>query len=141
MGVFYGPESVQTHEQLKLARLGLAAVFGDVFAYRSSIWIEDAARAVVAALQRAPSGVYDVIDDEPLQNAELVAEVANAVSRRRLLRIPAALLRWNVGPEIMDLLRRSQRISNRRFKQVADWVPKVCSARMGWPLIAKSPST
>lgn len=140
MGVFYGPESVQSREQLKLARLGLAAVFGNKSAYHSSIWIEDAAHSVVAALQRAPSGVYDVTDDEPLQNAELVAEVAKAVNRRRLLQLPAAVLRWSVGPEMMDLLRRSQRISNRRFKEVADWVPKVCSPRIGWPLIARSPS-
>jgi nucleoside-diphosphate-sugar epimerase len=138
MGAFYGPDSVQSQEQVKFARWGCASVFGPESAYHSSIWIEDAAHAVIAALQRAPSGVYDVVDDEPLQNAELVAELAKAVRRRRLLRIPAAVLRWSVGPEMMDLLRRSQRISNRHFKEVAGWVPKVCTARVGWPLIAEN---
>jgi nucleoside-diphosphate-sugar epimerase len=139
MAAFYGPDSVQSREQLRLARRGWTTVFGAESAYHSSIWIEDAAHAVIAALLRAPSGVYDVADDEPLQNAEMVAELAKAVSRRTLRHVPAAILRWSVGQEMMDLLRRSQRISNRRFKEVADWAPKVCSARVGWALIAKSP--
>lgn len=135
MGAFYGRDSIQSREQLKLARWGFATVFGREGTYHSLIWIEDAAHAVVAALQQAPSGVYDVVDDEPLANREMRAAVAKAVDRRELLRVPSLVLRWSVGAELMEILARSLRVSNRRFKEATAWRPQVCSARTGWARI------
>lgn len=135
MGAFYGRDSVQSREQLKLARWGFAIVFGREGTYHSLIWIEDAAHVVVAALQQAPSGVYDVVDDEPLENREMQAAVAKAVDRRELLRVPSLVLRWSVGAELMEILTRSLRVSNRRFKEATAWRPQVCSARNGWARI------
>ena len=72
---------------LSTARRGIALTFGQDDAFLSSIWIDDAAEAVVAALDvRAPSGIYDVVDDEPLRWREVRAALAAAVGRRRLLR-------------------------------------------------------
>ena len=42
-------------------------------AYQSLIWVDDAALAVVDGLARAEAGVYDVVDDEPLQRRQLAA--------------------------------------------------------------------
>ncbi len=76
--------SRDTHRTLlAYARKGVVAVLGSRAAYQSSLWIGDAARAVVAALERAPSGTYDVVDDEPLQRAELVTLIARAVGKER----------------------------------------------------------
>jgi len=36
----------------------------------------------------------------------------------------------------MDMLSRSWRVSNRRFKEVADWTPMVPDAHAGWVRIA-----
>jgi NAD dependent epimerase/dehydratase family enzyme len=94
----------QSQRQLKLARWGFAAAFDVEHAYHSMIWISDAARAVVSALRRAPSGIYDVVDDDPLQNGENLTELAKAVNRRHLRRMPAWALRWMVGVPIMELL-------------------------------------
>jgi 2-alkyl-3-oxoalkanoate reductase len=139
MGAFYGPESAQSQQQLKLARWGFAAAFGVEHAYHSMIWISDAAQALVCALRRAPSGIYDVVDDEPLQNGENLTELARAVNRRNLRRMPAWALRWMVGVPIMELLARSQRVANQRFKDSTGWAPQVPSARVGWSMIAKNP--
>ena len=139
MGAFYGPESTQSKQQLRFAHWGFAAPFGVEHAYHSMIWISDAARAVVAALQRAPSGIYDVVDDEPLQNRENVRELAKAVNGCNLRRMPASALRWMVGASLMELLSRSQRVSNQRFKDSTGWAPQVPSARIGWSMIAKNP--
>jgi hypothetical protein len=49
-----------------------------------SIHADDAAAAVVAALD-APTGTYDVVDDEPLRRGEQRAALAAAVGRRRLI--------------------------------------------------------
>jgi 2-alkyl-3-oxoalkanoate reductase len=62
MANFYGPESGHTRDVLAYARKGIAAVLGSPDAFLSSVWIGDAAQAVTAALERAPAGVYDVVD-------------------------------------------------------------------------------
>jgi nucleoside-diphosphate-sugar epimerase len=87
-GAFYGPGAPSTEDQLRFARRGVALLIGAADAYQPMIWVDDAASAVVVALDRAPSGVYDVVDDEPMQRGELTAVFARAVGRRRLLRPP-----------------------------------------------------
>lgn len=115
---FYGPESGHTLATLAYARKGLAAVLGPGAACQLSVWIEDAARAVVAALERAPSGTYDVVDDEPLRRAELVPLIARAAGKRRVWRLPGFLMSLMVGKDVMALNSRSQRVSNRVFREV-----------------------
>lgn len=130
MGGFYGPGAASTEDQLRLARRGIALLVGTTTAYQPMIWVDDAASAVVAALDRAPSGVYDIVDDEPLRRGELAAVFARAVGRRRLLRPPSWLARL-LGGAATELLGRSQRVSNRRFKAATGWTPSVPNARVG----------
>jgi nucleoside-diphosphate-sugar epimerase len=138
MGSFYGPESVHIRDILAYARKGIAAVVGPGEAYQSSIWIEDAARAVVAALEKAPSGTYDVVDDEPLQRSELVSLIAHAVGKRRLWRLPDWVMSLMLGKDLVAVNSRSQRVSNRAFRQATGWTPQVPSARAGWQRLAES---
>lgn len=135
MGLFYGPRAATTAETLRLARRGVAAVFGSADGYQPSIWTDDAAAAVVAALRVTPAGTYDVVDDEPLRRGAVAAALAQAVGRRRLLRPPAWLLRLAGGPAAESLL-RSQRVSNRRFRAASGWAPGVPNARAGWARLA-----
>jgi nucleoside-diphosphate-sugar epimerase len=129
MGAFYGPDAGSTREQMQLARRGIAALVGSDEGYQPMIWVDDAATAVVAALS-APAGVYDVVDDEPLRRAELTAALAAAVGRRSLIRPPLAAARLLAG-EPAVVLARSQRVSNRRFKEATGWAPTVPNARIG----------
>jgi hypothetical protein len=39
---------------------------------------------------------------------------------------------------VYDIMSRSLRISNHRFKEVADWRPEVSNARDGWARIAEA---
>ena len=132
MGSFYGPDSGHTQDVVAYARRGVAAVLGPGEAYQSAIWIEDAARAVVAALERAPSGTFDVVDDEPLRRTEVVALIGRAVGKRRLWRMPGFLARILLGSDLVAVNSRGQRVSNRRFKEATGWVARVPSAREGW---------
>jgi 2-alkyl-3-oxoalkanoate reductase len=137
MGTFYGPESGHTRDILAYARKGMAAVLGPGRAYQSSVWIEDAARAVVAALEKAPSGTYDVADDEPLHKAELVRLIARAAGKRHLWRLPGFLMSLMLGKDLVAINSRSQRVSNRAFRQATGWSPQVPSARQGWARLAE----
>jgi nucleoside-diphosphate-sugar epimerase len=132
LGSLYGPTAASSREQLSLVRWGIAPLPGAAGAYTSSLWVDDAARAIVAALDRAPAGLYDVVDDEPLTRAALGAALSRAVGRRPAVALPAFVWRALAGP-LAEPLWRSQRVSNRAFGAATDWTPAVPSVRDGAP--------
>jgi nucleoside-diphosphate-sugar epimerase len=136
MGPFYGPQSAQSRYILELAGRGLSPFIARNDAYHPFIWIDDAAAAVVAAIDAGSSGVFDVVDDDPLTVAEIMAVLAQVVGRRRLWRIPRWLLRYSLGPSLAALSSRSRRVTNAAYKAAVGWTPSVPSARTGWESIA-----
>lgn len=135
MGRFYGPDSWDALDTVTAAGYGLAIVPGRLNAYIPMIWVRDAARAIVAALDRAPGGIWNVVDNEPLPLREHSAILAAATGRRRLVGLPPMLLRLMLRASLYDVLTRSHRVSNRRFREATGWVPEVVNARDGWPLV------
>lgn len=135
MGAFYGPEAPSAREQLQMARLGIGALPGRPDGYWPSVWVDDAADAIVAALSQGASGVFDVVDDEPLTRAQMFIAMASAVGRKRLHALPGWLLRL-IGGAGAETLSRSLRISNQRFKAETGWAPSVPSAKAGWARMA-----
>ncbi|MDA4844144.1 NAD-dependent epimerase/dehydratase family protein [Hoeflea poritis] len=131
-GAFYGPSSPDSVQVIEMARKGLAMSIAAAPSYKSMIWIDDAAAAVVEAAENAPSGTYDVVEDDPSTQHEAIDALAAAVGRKRLVRLPRFLLRLAVPPELRGILSRSQRISNARFREVTGWRPEVPSQREGW---------
>jgi hypothetical protein len=91
----------------------------------------------VAALDSAPSGLYDVVDDEPIRQRQLKTALAAAVGRRRLLSIPSWLLRIMAG-STGEALTRSLRVSNRRFRDATGWSPAVRNAVEGLGMFASA---
>jgi nucleoside-diphosphate-sugar epimerase len=138
MGLFYGPESPQSWDQLRFARLGIASAVGRPGAYHPFVVIEDAARAIVAALEYAPAGIYDIVEDEPPTTAEINAAMANAVGRRHPRSLPEFLVRMTMGREIMSVISRSQRVSNRRFKDATGWSPRYSTNGGAWDRVAQA---
>ncbi|GCE21520.1 NAD-dependent epimerase/dehydratase family protein [Dictyobacter kobayashii] len=143
MGNLYGPEIPSALEQFHMAQKGLAMLPGPRDAYLSYIWLEDAARAIVIALTEVPAGIYDIVDDEPATRDEFAAALAQSVGKKRLFRIPNGVIKMMSGIA-SDLITRSQRVSNRRFRELTTWKPGVPNIQKGWPLIAqasRSPET
>jgi nucleoside-diphosphate-sugar epimerase len=136
MGFFYGPESPQSRSQISYARMGISVVGGPSSAYHPYLAISDAATAVVAALT-APSGVYDIVMDDPPTTAEFNQTLAAVAGRQRLWATPGWLMRLTVGSDIAATNMRSQRVSNRRFKDATGWAPQVDSAT-GWRAVAEA---
>jgi nucleoside-diphosphate-sugar epimerase len=131
-GLFYGPDSHHSIDAVRFARRRIAATFGRHDAYLSSITTDDAAAAVVAALQ-APAGVFNVVDDEPLTRRDHFAALANALGVRKVRLLPAVASK--LGGSKTETLARSQRVSNERFKKETGWAPLYPSAREGWPAV------
>src|SRR5438445_6277188 len=136
-GSFYAPESSQTATMARLMRLRMLPVPGPGDHYFSSIYVSDAARAVVAALE-VPSGTYNAVDDEPLRYGELMDSLAAAVGAPRPMRLPRAVGSALLGRQVARYLLRSQRVSNTRLREASGWAPQVKSGREGWRIIARA---
>jgi len=128
-GLFIGPDSGLTQADIDGARnTGASPSIGRRDAYRPTVWIDDAAAAVAAALD-APAGTYNVVDADPPQRGEIDAVLAEVVGRFGLRppieEIPAAL----------EPVARSQRVSSRRLREATGWTPRVRGGTEGWRLI------
>jgi nucleoside-diphosphate-sugar epimerase len=130
-GQFYSADSSHSQSFLKLVRRHVAPVLGKRDNYLSSIHVDDAARAVVAALALSV-GVTNVVDDEPLTRQAYAEAVAAAAGVQTVHFIGAAAA-WLSGKKA-ETLARSQRISNRRLR-AAGWTPIYPSAREGWAAV------
>ena len=131
-GQFYAPEASHTIAMVKATKRHIAPVVGPKDGYVSMIDADDAARAVVAALE-APSGTYNVTDDEPVTRDEFASIAADAMGVKRARTLPAALAKMS-GKNARFMM-RSQRVSNKRFKEATDWTPTHRSLREGWPVV------
>ncbi len=132
---FYGPDARLTGDLIKLAQKGWAGIPGRAEAYISSVSHNDAATAVIAALQ-LPAGVYNVTDDEPLTRREYFDVLASALGVPRLRLPPPWICRF-LG-SLGEMLGRSLRISNRKLREASGWTPVYPSMREGWPATLSS---
>jgi nucleoside-diphosphate-sugar epimerase len=135
-GLFYGPTSRSVDEGLRLARWRGSTVAGPADAYLSSIHTDDVATAVVAALA-APSGVYNVVDDDPMPRRDYLDAFAGAFDLHQLRLTPTWVLRLVAGSSA-GALTASQRVSNHRFRGATAWEPAYPSAQQGWAAIAEA---
>jgi nucleoside-diphosphate-sugar epimerase len=135
---FYGPDAMQVRSYVRALRMGWAAVPGSPDGFISSVSHDDAAAAVVAAID-APPGAYTVTDDVPLRRREYFGSLA------RTLRLPAPhfLPGWTVPMfgSVGEAMARSLRLSNRKLRHATNWAPKYPSARDGWPAMLDALAT
>lgn len=129
---FYGPDSSLTLDTVRFVRKGIAPMFGSPEGFMSSLWTDDAAAAVVSALD-VPAGTYNVTDDQPVRRREAFDALAAALGVKRPKPLPPVITR--LSGSVGDTLGRSLRLSNDRFKSASGWRPHVRSVLEGWPLL------
>jgi nucleoside-diphosphate-sugar epimerase len=132
-GQFYAPEAAHTVAMAKAARRRIAPALGDKDGYLATISADDAGAAVVAALD-APAGTYNVTDDAPMTRQAFAEAVAQILGTKPPRTLPKVLAK--VGGENSRFLMRSQRVSNRRFKEATGWAPRYPTAADGWRAMA-----
>jgi nucleoside-diphosphate-sugar epimerase len=130
-GYFYGPDAGPALDSMiAFARKGRASWFGGPDGYLSAVSHDDAATAVIAALD-LPAGIYNVVDDEPLRRRDYFGALASALGAPRPKFFPA-WMRHLVG-SLGETMARSQRMSNRKLRDASGWRPAYPSVREGWP--------
>jgi UDP-glucose 4-epimerase len=124
-GLFMGPDSGSAQAALEAAHGGASVAAGPPGAYRPTLWLDDAAAAIAAALY-VPAGTYNVADADPPTNAEIDAALA-AVAGVEALR---------TRPPQDSPLARSQRVSSRRLQEASGWAPRMRAGTEAWTRIA-----
>lgn len=138
-GLFYSPEAASTQDSVRMMKRRMFGVIGKGDNYFSSIHVDDAAAAIVAALD-APDGTYNVVEDEPVRQAEYADACAAAFGMKKPMRIPRFLGKLMLGGPANYVL-NSTRVSNQRFKDATGWAPQYPSVREGFRQVATAMRT
>lgn len=129
MGHLYGPGRA-SEDYVEAVSKRRMPVIGKGSNYVSSLHVHDAGTAVIAAIT-APSGVYNVSDDEPVRAHQVVESLAEALDVPAPRRLPRVLARAALR-SILPVLTVSQRVSTQRFKATTGWEPQYRSIAEGW---------
>ena len=130
-GGVYGPGVASTELLIAQARAGRLFAPADPGGVFSFVHVEDAARAIVAALvHEAPGPVHDVADDVPMSIARVLALTSEAFSGRAPRRLPGWLVRL-VAPVTAEMMQLRLPLANRRLRTELAWAPRVASVPDG----------
>jgi 2-alkyl-3-oxoalkanoate reductase len=133
-GNFYGPgtsvapdgEIVEAVRQRKLPIIGTGAGIW------SWIHIDDVARATQLAIEGAPAGIYNIVDDEPAEVAVWLPYLAQVIGAKPPRRVPEWLGRLVAGEALVSMMTKIRGSSNAKAKRVLNWQPLYASWRDGF---------
>jgi 2-alkyl-3-oxoalkanoate reductase len=133
-GFFYGPGTYYGRDGSSTAdvRKRRLPVVGKGTGVTSFVHIDDAADATVAAVERGPSGVYNVTDDEPAPMGEWVPVFAEAAGAKPPRRVPVWLARLVGGKAVAAFALELRGASNAKAKRELGWTPAHPSWRTGF---------
>ncbi|MGH7723275.1 MAG: NAD-dependent epimerase/dehydratase family protein [Candidatus Dormibacteria bacterium] len=124
-GAFYGPGTSLGRNppgaHLTAVARGRFPIVGDGGGVWSFIHVEDAAEATALAVERAASGIYNVVDDEPAFVADWLPVLASSIGAKPPRRVPAWLTRLLAGDLAVVMMTATRGASNRKAKDAFDW--------------------
>ncbi|HET9898386.1 MAG TPA: NAD-dependent epimerase/dehydratase family protein [Streptosporangiaceae bacterium] len=107
-------------------------VIGDGAGVWSFVHADDAVAATVTAAEHGPSGIYNIVDDDPAPVSDWLPAVAEAVGAKPPFRIPAWLGKLAAGDVGVSMMTQIRGSSNAKAKQVLGWRPRWSSWRDGF---------
>jgi nucleoside-diphosphate-sugar epimerase len=135
-GYFYGPGTSIAHagtvaEDLHKRRMPIVGRGNGVWSF---VHVDDAARAIVAALEQkdGEAHIYNVVDDEPAPVREWLPALAQAVGAPRPLRVPTPIARAVAGNLGVLFMEGAQGAANVNVKHELGWEPLIASWREGF---------
>jgi nucleoside-diphosphate-sugar epimerase len=120
----YGPgrSALERVEEGKAHRIDMP---GQIF---SRVHVDDIVDAVIAALD-GPAGVYNIADDAPASQNDVIAYACDLLQRDwpPLLSIEAA----GLSPMARGFYAENRRVTNAKAKRLLNWVPRHSNYRIG----------
>jgi nucleoside-diphosphate-sugar epimerase len=139
-GSFYGPGTALAPdgEVLEAVRARKLPIVGDGGGVWSFLHIDDAAAATEAVLERGPSGIYNITDDEPAEVSVWLPELARLLGAKPPYHVPAWIARLLIGEAGVSMMTQMRGSSNAKAKRVLGWQPLYASWREGFKTLASA---
>ncbi|HEX7058432.1 MAG TPA: NAD(P)-dependent oxidoreductase [Solirubrobacterales bacterium] len=135
-GSFYGPGTSLGAEPdgsvTEMVRKRRFPVVGSGAGVWSFIHVEDAAAATVAAVNGGPSGIYNIVDDDPARVADWLPFLAEAIGAKPPRRVPRWLGRLAAGEAATEMMTEICGASNAKAKRELAWQLRYPSWRQGF---------
>jgi 2-alkyl-3-oxoalkanoate reductase len=129
-GSLYGPGASDLMVEVMTKRK--MPIIGNGAGVWSWIHLDDAASAVVAALDHGERGVYNIVDDDPAPVAVWLPYLAAALGVKAPMRIPTWLARFAVGDAGVQFMTESRGASNKKARHMLGWQPTWTTWRDGF---------
>jgi nucleoside-diphosphate-sugar epimerase len=92
----------------------------------------DVATAILAALEQPVTGVFNIVDDEPVAISVWLPELAKMLGAPQPKRVPTLLARLFAGSWGVAFMTQLIGADNRRARRQLDWRPRFTSWRQGF---------
>jgi nucleoside-diphosphate-sugar epimerase len=133
-GYLYGPGTsfAPGGDILEAVRSRRFPIVGSGAGVWSFVHVDDIAMATVIAAESAPSGLYNVVDDEPAEAGTWLPELARVVGAKPPRHVPVWLARLMIGDAGVALMTQSRGSSNVKIKRAFAWQPLYRTWRDGF---------
>jgi nucleoside-diphosphate-sugar epimerase len=138
-GAFYGPGSgLFDGSALDQLRRRLFPVIGDGGGWWSFVHLDDAAEATARAIESGPTGIYNVVDDDPAPVRDWLPALAAMIGAKPPRRIPRWLARFLAGEHMVVMMTETRAGSNANARRELAWRPAHASWRQGFAEVLAS---
>jgi 2-alkyl-3-oxoalkanoate reductase len=123
-GMFYSADAIHTKMIADGLRKKKSPIVGSGNAIWAMIHADDAAFAFAIAAQSQRSGLWHIVDQQPVRVAKFFQEFARDLEAPRPKHVPVWIARLLIGKETTAHFLRSTRTSSARFQKDFAWTPR-----------------
>ncbi|HEY2402905.1 MAG TPA: NAD(P)-dependent oxidoreductase [Steroidobacteraceae bacterium] len=133
-GALYGPGTQisaggDVVEMVRRRRLPVVGEGGGVWSF---IHVADVAIATAQAVEGRPSGLYNIVDDEPAAVRVWLPELAVILGAKAPRRVPSWIARFLIGEPGVSMMTSIRGSANEKAKRLLGWAPVNRSWREGF---------
>jgi 2-alkyl-3-oxoalkanoate reductase len=139
-GSFYGPGTslAPGGDIFTSVRKRQLPIVGDGAGVWSFLHIDDAARAALIASEHGPDGIFNIVDDEPVDASVWLPELARLLGAKPPRHVPVWLGRLFIGDPGVSMMTRIRGSSNAKARRVLNWEPAYPSWREGFRQVLRA---
>jgi nucleoside-diphosphate-sugar epimerase len=117
---------------------GRSKIIGKGDNYIPNIHADDAASAIVKAIDNMPVGEKFIIaDDTPVSQRDFTIHMSQLMNKKKPGTVPGFIIKLVLGNDFYEILRMDCKVSNEKAKKLLGWDPKYPSYKEGLPVTIK----
>jgi nucleoside-diphosphate-sugar epimerase len=131
-GHFYGPGTYYANDGAIAVRQGQYPIVDQGTGTCSFVHIEDAATATVQAITQGASGIYTIVDDEPVLLRQWLSAYGRLLQAPAPPVLTAAMARTQLDPISLYFATQQQGAVNQKARQILGWQPRYANWHAGF---------